>query len=293
MFEGFQHGRSAREGVEVDYVAGGAGPPVVLLHGFPQTRAMWREVAPALATSHTVVVADLRGYGASDVPPAEPDHAQASFRAMAADVVELMRGLGHERFAVVGHDRGARVTHRLALDHPGVVERAAVLDILPTLTMYERTDQAFATGYWHWFFLIQPAPLPETLLEAAIEPFLRLQLRGMVESGGVSPEVFAGYVAAARAPGVLRGWCEDYRAAASIDLEHDRADRAAGRRIACPLLVLWGARNRVWELFGDVPGIWREHASGAVTGEALDCGHFLPEEAPARTLELLQSFLQR
>jgi haloacetate dehalogenase len=293
MFDDFQHGRSERDGVTVDYVAGGSGPPVVLLHGFPQTRAMWREVAPVLAATHTVVLPDLRGYGASSVPPSEADHAQASFRAMAADVAALMRGLGHERFAAVGHDRGARVTHRLALDHPDGLERAAVLDILPTLTMYEHTDQAFATAYWHWFFLIQPAPLPETLLAGALEPFLRTQLRGLVESGAVSPEAFAAYLAAARAPDIVRGWCEDYRAAASIDLQHDRADRAAGRRIACPLLVLWGARNRVWEQFGDVLAIWRDHAADEVTGEPLDCGHFLPEEAPARTLELLQGFLRR
>src|SRR4029079_2977649 len=171
MFEGFERRRAQLDGVEIDYVVAGSGPPVALLHGFPQTRAMWRGVAPALAASHTVVVPDLRGYGASSVPASLHDHAQASFRAMAGDVVALLGGLGHERFAAIGHDRGARVTHRLALDHPAAVERAAVLDILPTLTMYERTDQRFASIYWHWFFLIQSAPFPELLLTGAMEPF--------------------------------------------------------------------------------------------------------------------------
>jgi haloacetate dehalogenase len=252
---------------------------------------MWRTVAPALTGSHTVVVPDLRGYGASSVPATLHDHHQASFRAMAGDVAGLLRHLGHDRFTAIGHDRGARVTHRLTLDHPDAVERAAVLDILPTLTMYERTDRRFASIYWHWFFLIQPAPFPETLLGAAIEPFLRAQLRGQVQSGAVSAEAFDAYLGAARDPEVVRGWCEDYRAAATIDLVHDRADRDAGRRVGCPLLVLWGGRNPVWEQFGDPLAIWREHAAGEVRGEALDCGHFLPEEAPERTLHLLEAFL--
>jgi haloacetate dehalogenase len=254
---------------------------------------MWRSVAPPRAASPTVVVPDLRGYGASSVPATVHDHAQASFRAMAGDVVALLRGLGHERFTMIGHDRGARVTHRLALDHPAALERAAVLDILPTLSMYERTDQRFASTYWHWFFLIQPAPLPETLLLGAMEPFMRAQLRGQVQSGAVSAEAFAAYLAAAEDPDVVRGWCEDYRAAATIDLVHDRADRDAGRKITCPLLVLWGGRNPAWETFGDLLAIWREHATGEVRGEALDCGHFLPEEAPERTLRLLEAFLGR
>jgi haloacetate dehalogenase len=251
---------------------------------------MWRDIAPALAETRTVVVPDLRGYGASSVPPSAPDHAQASFRAMAGDIVAVMRGLGHERFAVVGHDRGARVTHRLALDHPTAVERAVVLDILPTLTMYESADQRFARTYWHWFFLIQPAPLPEAMLSGAIEQFLRTQFRGAVESGAVSEEAFAVYLAAGRNPETVRGWCEDYRAAASIDLEHDRSDRDAGRRIGCPLLALWGTRNPVWQQYADFLGSWRDHASD-VRGAGLDCGHFIPEEQPAQTLDLLGAFL--
>ena len=286
----FERRRTSIAGAEIDYLVAGNGAPVVLLHGFPQTRAMWRHVAPALAETRTVVVPDLRGYGASSVPPSSPDHAQASFRAMADDVVAVMRGLGHERFAVVGHDRGARVTHRLALDHPDAVERAAVLDILPTLTMYESADMRFARLYWHWFFLIQPAPVPEAMLSGAIEQFLRTQLGGVLRSGAVSGEAFAAYLAAARNPETVRGWCEDYRAAASIDLEHDRADRDAGRLVACPLLALWGTRNPVWEQYPDFLAIWREHAP-AVGGEALDCGHFIPEEEPATTLELLSAFL--
>ena len=289
-FDDFEQRRASVAGAEIDYVVAGDGPPVVLLHGFPQTRAMWRDIAPALAETRTVVVPDLRGYGASSVPPSAPDHAQASFRAMGEDVVAVLRELGHERFAVVGHDRGARVTHRLALDHPDAVERAAVLDILPTLTMYESADQAFARGYWHWFFLIQPAPLPEAMLSGAIEQFLQTQLGGARRSGAVSEEAFAAYLTAARDPEVVRGWCEDYRAAASIDLEHDRADRAAGRRVACPLLALWGTRNPAWALYADFLAIWREHAAD-VRGEGLDCGHFIPEEEPAKTLELLAAFL--
>ena len=202
----------------------------------------------------------------------------------------MLRQLGHERFAVVGHDRGARVTHRLALDHPDAVERAAVLDILPTLTMYESADRRFGGIYWHWFFLMQPAPLPEAMLSGAIEQVLRTQLGGALRSGAVSEEAFAAYLAAGRDPEVVRGWCEDYRAAASIDLEHDRADRDAGRRITCPLLALWGSRNTIWQLYPDFLAIWREHALD-VSGEALDCGHYIPEEQPARTLELLGAFL--
>ena len=289
-FAEFERRRTTVPGAEIDYVVAGDGAPVVLLHGFPQTRAMWRDIAPALTATRTVVVPDLRGYGASSVPPSEPDHAQASFRAMGDDIVAVMRELGHERFAVVGHDRGARVTHRLALDHPDKVERAAVLDILPTLTMYECADERFARSYWHWFFLIQPAPLPEAMLSGAIEQFLRTQFRGAVESGAVSGEAFAAYLAAARDPETVRGWCEDYRAAASIDLEHDRADRDAGRRVACPLLALWGTRNPVWTQYADFLAIWREHAPD-VRGEGLDCGHFIPEEEPLGTVELLTAFL--
>ncbi len=289
-FHDFERRRTSVPGAEIDYLVAGDGPPVVLLHGFPQTRVMWRDIAPVLAGTRTVVVPDLRGYGASSVPPSAPDHAQASFRAMADDVVAVMGELGHERFAVVGHDRGARVTHRLALDHPEAVERAAVLDILPTLTMYERADQRFARSYWHWFFLIQPAPLPEAMLSGAIEQFLCTQFGGVQRSGAVSEEAFAAYLAAGRDPEVVRGWCEDYRAAGSIDLEHDRADRDAGRRVTCPLLALWGTRNPVWEQYRDVLAVWREHAAD-VRGEGLDCGHFIPEEEPAKTLELLRTFL--
>ena len=290
MFEGFRQGRASGAGAQIHFVVGGSGPPVVLLHGFPQTHAMWREVAPVLAASHTVVAPDLRGYGASEAPPSTADHDSFAFRAMADDVVAVLAELGCERFAVVGHDRGARVAHRLALDHPERVERAAVLDILPTLAMYEGSDQAFATRYWHWFFLIRPAPFPERLLSASIDYFMETQLGPLLGSGAISAEAQAAYLEAARDPEVVRGWCEDYRAAATIDLEHDRADRAAGRRIECPLLVLWGERNEVWKGFEDPLVVWGRHAAD-VRGRGLDCGHYLPEEAPGETAELLARFL--
>jgi haloacetate dehalogenase len=290
MFDGFRQERASGAGAQLRFVVGGSGPPVVLLHGFPQTHVMWRHLAPVLALSHTVVAPDLRGYGASEVPPSAADHGTFSFRAMADDVVALMAGLGFERFAVVGHDRGARVAHRLALDHPERVERAAMLDILPTLAMYEGTDQAFGTRYWHWFFLIQPAPFPERILSASVDFFMQAALGPLVASGAISAEAYTAYLDAARDPEVVRGWCEDYRAAATIDLEHDRADRAAGRRIACPLFVLWGAGNEVWKGFEDALVVWRRHADD-VRGRALDCGHHLPEEAPDETAELLAGFL--
>jgi haloacetate dehalogenase len=290
MFEGFRHEDASGAGAQLRFVVGGSGTPVVLLHGFPQTHVMWRHVAPVLAASHTVVAPDLRGYGASEVPPSAADHGTFSFRAMAEDVVALMAGLGFERFAVVGHDRGARVAHRLALDHPERVERAAVLDILPTLAMYEGADQAFGTRYWHWFFLIQPAPFPERILSASVDFFMQAGLGPLVASGAISAEAYTAYLDAARDPEVVRGWCEDYRAAATIDLEHDRADRAAGRRVTCPLFVLWGARNEVWKGFEDALVVWRRHADD-VRGRALDCGHYLPEEAPDETAELLAGFL--
>jgi haloacetate dehalogenase len=290
VFDAFQRGCADGAATELAYVIGGSGPPVVLLHGFPQTHVMWRSTAPALAETHTVVAPDLRGYGASPAPPSAPDHAPASFRMMAADVVALMAGLGFERFAVVGHDRGARVAHRLALDHPERVQRAALLDILPTIEMYEQADREFATHYWHWFFLIQPAPFPERLIIASVETVMHGALGPLLASGAVSADAYAAYLAAARDPDVVRGWCEDYRAAATIDLEHDRADRAAGRRVGCPLLVLWGVRNPVWDGFGDVLAVWRQYATD-VRGEAIASGHFLPEEAPDATLERLRPFL--
>ncbi|MGD9696867.1 MAG: alpha/beta fold hydrolase [Thermoleophilia bacterium] len=267
----------------------GSGPPLLLLHGYPQTRRCWHRVAPLLADRFTVVAADLRGYGDSDKPPGGDDHAGYSKRAMAADMVALMEALGFPRFALAGHDRGARVAHRLALDHPHRVTRAAVLDIVPTRTLFEGTDRAFATAYYHWFFLIQPDGLPETMIGHDPEWFLRETVRRW--SGRAAPveeEALAEYVRCFRDPAAIHASCEDYRAAAGIDLEHDAADAAAGRRVECPLLVLWGEHGAMHRLY-DVLGAWTPLAAD-VRGRALPCGHFLPEEAPERTAAELAAF---
>ena len=268
----------------------GNGPPVLLLHGHPQTHLTWFQVAPLLVRGgHTVVAADLRGYGDSDKPPGGGDHADYSKRAMALDQVEVMRALGFERFAVVGHDRGARVAHRMALDHPGVVTRLAVLDIAPTATMYARTDKEFATRYFWWFFLIQPFDLPERLIGLDPGYFLRQHLdRQRAERRGADELVLREYLRCYRDPATIHAICEDYRAAASIDLEHDAAD--ADRKVTAPLLALWGAHGTVGALY-DVLAVWREKA-GDVRGGALDCGHVLQEERPAETAAELLAFLK-
>ncbi len=293
MFDGFETRRVATSGAEINLRLGGSGPPLLLLHGYPQTHVMWHRVAPYLAERFTVAAADLRGYGDSAKPASDPAHAVYSKRAMARDQVEVMSSLGFERFAVVGHDRGARVTHRMALDHPDRVERAAVLDICPTLAMYERTDMAFASGYYHWFFLIQPYDLPERLIAADPDFYLESKTGGFgldprkEVSETFDPAALEDYKRCFRDPAAIHASCEDYRAAATIDLEHDRAD--LNRKIACPLLVLWGTQGLVGRQF-DVLGLWRERA-GDVTGRSIDCGHYLAEEAPADTLAALQAFL--
>jgi haloacetate dehalogenase len=293
MFEGFEIKRIETSRAEINLRLGGSGPPLLLLHGYPQTHVMWHRVAPYLAERFTVAAADLRGYGDSAKPASDPAHAAYSKRAMARDQVEVMSSLGFERFAVVGHDRGARVTHRMALDHPDRVERAAVLDICPTLAMYERTDMAFASGYYHWFFLIQPYDLPERLIAADPDFYLESKTGGFGldprkdVSETFDPTALEDYKRCFRDPAAIHASCEDYRAGATIDLEHDRAD--LNRKIACPLLVLWGTQGLVGRQF-DVLGLWRERA-GDVTGRSIDCGHYLAEEAPADTLAALQAFL--
>ncbi len=275
-------------GVRIRTATGGSGPPVLLLHGHPQTHLTWHKVAPPLARRFTVVATDLRGYGDSDKPPGGPDHISYSKRAMAADQVGVMRRLGHQRFRVVGHDRGARVCHRMALDHPGSVEKLALLDIAPTASMYARTDQAFATRYFWWFFLIQPFDLPERMIGADPDYFLEKHIAGQIKlEGSVDPRVMAEYRRCFRDPAMRHAACEDYRAAAGIDLEHDAAD--ADRRIEVPLLALWGGRGTVGALF-DVLALWREKASN-VRGHAIDCGHSPQEEAPEALLEALDGFL--
>jgi len=288
VYEGFERVSVDTGAARIAAVHGGEGPPLLLLHGFPQTKAMWHTIAPQLARTHTVVAADLRGYGDSSRPPAGDDHSGYSFRAMAADQVRLMRELGHDRFAVVGHDRGARVTHRMALDHPDAVERAAVLDVLPTLHVYDNVDRRLATAYYHWFFFIQPEPLPETLIGADPLYYLHALLGGWGSDLGVyAPQALADYERCFTDADARHAMLEDYRAGASIDLEHDRAD--LDRRVEAPLLVLWGARGVVGGS-GDVLGVWRERAA-EVRGSAVDAGHFLVEERPAQTLAELAAFL--
>ena len=292
-FEGFATVDDIVNGSRVHARVGGPAhaPALQLLHGFPQTHVMWHRVAQALRPRFRVVLPDLRGYGDSALPADEPGHAQMSKRALAADLVALMRRLGHERFHVGGHDRGGRVAHRLALDHPQAVTRLAVLDIAPTLDMYGATDMAFARAYYHWFHLIQPAPLPEKMIGGCALDYLHAKLGGW-GSGGlahVEPEALAEYERCFCRPEAIHSACEDYRAAASIDLEHDRATRAAGQRVACDLLVLWGARGVVQRMF-DPLALWQAQCDGRVSGRALDCGHFLPEERPEDTARALADF---
>lgn len=280
-------------GVTLRLSQAGAGPPLLLLHGNPQTHMMWHKVAPALAGRFSVICPDLRGYGFSSKPPVSGDHAAYAKRAMAADMVALMRELGHARFMIGAHDRGARVAHRLCLDHPDAVERVALLDIIPTIEHFERTDMEFAMGYYHWFFLAQPHPVPERMIRA--DP--RAWLLGHSGKHGVppdffSPEALADYLAALAAPGTIEAICEDYRAAATIDLVHDRETRAAGRRIAAPLAVLWGARGKVGAWY-DVPAIWRRYADDLRLAEAVPSGHYLAEEAPEAVLDAFGRFFGR
>ncbi|ROR89743.1 alpha/beta fold hydrolase [Nocardioides aurantiacus] len=289
------------DGVRVHARTAGSGPPVLLLHGYPQTHVMWHRVAPVLAKRHTVVLADLRGYGDSDRPADEPGgaagdaagsstHAAYSKRAMAADQVGLMRALGHERFAVVGHDRGARVTHRLCLDHPEAVTRAAVLDVAPTRHVLHHVDLALARTYEHWFFLSQENDLPERLIGSDPGGYLRAKLDAWSAVPGAFDEAaLAEYVRCFSDPAVVHASCEDYRAAVTVDLALDDADAAAGRRVEAPLLVLWGARGFVGAAY-DVEAVWQEYAAD-VTARSLDCGHFLPEEAPEATTTALLEFL--
>ncbi len=290
MFEGFATTRVDTGEATINAVHGGSGPPVLLLHGFPQTHAMWHRIGPELAKDHTVVAADLRGYGDSSRPPSDDDHAAYAFRAMAADQVAVMRELGHERFAVVGHDRGARVAHRMALDHPDAVQRLALLDIVPTLHVYENVDRALATAYYHWFFFIQPAPVPERLIEGDPIGYLHALLGAWGSGTAVfAPEALAEYERCFADAQARHAMLEDYRAGASIDLEHDRADR--DRRVEMPTLVVWGGRGVVGNRPENPLEVWRSRATD-VRGASVDAGHFLVEERPAETLDLLGGFLR-
>ncbi|WP_017904684.1 alpha/beta fold hydrolase [Pseudomonas asplenii] len=291
MFAGFQKDQRHVNGVDIAYRIGGNGPGLLLLHGHPQTHVIWHKVAGELSRHFTVVAADLRGYGDSSRPEADEQHLNYSKREMGRDGVELMRALGFDQFSILAHDRGARVAHRLALDHPAAVQRMVLLDIAPTLSMYAQTNEAFARAYWHWFFLIRPAPLPESLIEANPEQYLRSVMGS--RSAGLKPftdEAFGEYIRCLSLPGSARGVCEDYRASAGIDLEHDRADLAAGRKLNLPLLALWGAEGTVGRCF-DPLHEWRQVATD-VRGQALPGGHYLAEEIPQELLDEVLPFLR-
>ncbi len=286
MFTNFTNFDVVRAGVALRVRQFGQGSPLLLLHGHPQSHAMWHRVAPALARSFSVVMMDLRGYGDSGRPPSDATHAAFSKREMALDAICVMQHCGFERFQVLAHDRGARVAHRLAVDHPHAVERMMLLDIAPTLGMYRNTSDAFATAYWHWFFLIQPPPLPEALIESDPALFVRTVM-GKRHAGlaAFAPEALAEYERCAQIAGTAHSICEDYRASHTIDLVHDQADVAAGRHLSQPLRVLWGEHGAVGQCF-DVLDLWRERCAAAqqVSGQSRPCGHYIAEEDPAGLL---------
>jgi haloacetate dehalogenase len=291
MLNSFESHTVHRDGVSLHTRIGGVGPPLLLLHGHPQSLTMWHRVAPSLAQHFTVVLMDLRGYGDSSRPEPDAAHLNHSKREMALDAIAAMAHHGFECFDVLAHDRGARVAHRLAADHPGAVRRLMLLDIAPTLAMYKQTSEAFARAYWHWFFLIQPPPLPEALIESDPTSYVR-SVMGSRHAGlaPFDPAALAEYERCASLPGTAASVCEDYRASAGIDLEHDCADVAALRLLAQPLRVLWGEHGTVARCF-DVLALWRERALH-VSGHSLPCGHYIAEEAPERLIAEALSFFQ-
>ena len=292
MFKGFRSQKIQTTGATINVVSGGQGPPVLLLHGNPETHVMWHRVAPRLATEFSVFAADLRGYGDSSKPEGGENHSNYSKRAMALDQIELMSHFGFEKFAVVGHDRGGRVGHRMALDHPDRVTKLAVLDIVPTYDLLHRVTYEVATAFYHWFFLIQPSPFPETLIASNVEFYLKyMMFRDMAHNevpAWMGEDAFAEYLRCYRDPAALHATCEDYRAGESIDMKHDEEDLK--RKIICPVRVLWGKGGAVQKYF-DVLSVWRERALN-VSGKPVAGRHFLPEETPDEVLLELQAFLK-
>jgi haloacetate dehalogenase len=291
MFEGFKSSRVATTGATINVVSGGQGPPVLLLHGSPETHVMWHKIAPQLAREFTVVAADVRGYGDSSKPADGDNHSNYSKRSMALDQMEVMSHFGFEKFAVVGHDRGGRVGHRMALDYPDRITKLAVLDIVPTYKLLHSVNNEVATAFYHWFLLVQPAPFPETLIASNTEFYLKyMMFRDLSHAeipGWMGEDAFAEYLRCLRGADAIHANCEDYRAGASIDLKHDEED--LNHKIACPVLTLWGERGAVGRLF-DVLAVWRERAAN-VSGKALPGRHFLPEETPDQTLAEVRAFL--
>jgi haloacetate dehalogenase len=297
-FAGFELKRIPTYESETSVRVGGRpdAPPLVLLHGFPQTHVMWHRVARELAPHFRLVLPDVRGYGDASHGPDLPDHVNHSKRAMAQDIVDVVTALGIDRFFLCGHDRGGRVAHRLALDHPTRVRKLCVIDIAPTLDMYARTDMAFARAYYHWFHLIQPAPLPELMIGGNALAYLHAKLGGWGSAQGgarlphIEPQALAEYERCFCRTEAIHSACEDYRASAGIDLDHDRESREHGQRIACDTLVLWGQRGVVHKLF-DPLALWQAQCAGTVSGQAMQAGHFIPEELPESTAAALRSFM--
>ena len=290
LLPGFETRRVDVGGIAVNCAVAGSGPPVLMLHGYPENHLMWRDVAPDLARDHTVVLADLRGYGDSAKPA--PDDAGETYakRAMARDQAGLMRALGHDRFQLVGHDRGARVSHRLTLDHPGAVTRLAILDIVPTRHVYGNVTREMATAYYHWFFLPQRNGVPEHMIGADPAFWINSIVGPLLGPGAsIDPDVLADYIRCFRDPATVAGSCADYRAAAGLDLVHDDETYAAGQRVECPVLVLWGTEAFVGRGYQPLE-VWREYATD-VRGQSLPTGHFIPEEAPELVIAALRDFL--
>ena len=289
MFSGFEKHVADVNGTHINYVRGGNGPALLLLHGHPQTHVIWHKVAEELAQHFTVIAADLRGYGDSGKPVGLADHSNYAKRTMGQDQIDLMKTLGFKQFLLMGHDRGGRTAYRMALDHPEAILKLILLDIAPTLAMYEKTTMVFASAYYHWFFLIRPAPFPETLLSAHPEAYLEHTIGG--RSAGLGPfttEAYSEYLRCLSDPATVHGICEDYRASASIDLEHERKDLADGRKIECDTLVLWGKHGVIEKCF-DPLSEW-QHLAKSVTAKALDCGHYIPEEAPEALMAEVMPF---
>ena len=292
MLEGFVQRRVATRtpGVSINLKTAGSGPPLLMLHGYPQTHAMWHTVAPAFTKDFTVILPDLRGYGDSDKPAPLPGDSNYTKRAMGQDMVEVMEALGYPRFRLVGHDRGARVAYRLALDHPDRVEKLVILDIIPTVEHFERLDLSSAVGSFHMYMMAQPSPLPEKFIGADPEFWLRYAIdKWAAKKDFVDPAAMAEYVRCFVKPETIAATCSEYRVAVTTDREHDIADREAGRKIKCPMLTMWGASGRPYKAKG-VMESWRRWAED-VTGEGADCGHFIPEEAPEATVRALAAFL--
>ncbi|KAB2575375.1 putative hydrolase protein [Lasiodiplodia theobromae] len=295
-FTPFDITTDATNNISIHGIKGGEGPPLLLIHGFPQTHAIWHAVAPQLTSSYTVVAIDIRGYGASSKPPPTADHAPYSKTHMAHDCIAVMQHFGFSNFFVCAHDRGARVAHKLAVNHPDAVRKMILLDICPTLAMYEQTEAGFATAYWHWFFLIQPHPAPETFMSASrAREWLAMFTMGAKNPEGkgmafFKPEAFEEYVQAAQKEGSVAAYCEDYRAAATVDCEEQRKDREAGKKIKCDLRVLWGKKG-VIERFFKALDEWKKVSEGEVSGGPVESGHYIPEEAPEDVLKNIKEFL--